>query len=457
MHRPVPLLVLIVALLLPGAPAALAAGAPSGGGKEAPASASAASAPAAAGPSARPKGTRARLAPASKPKGHEKAQPKTAQEEKARAARAPEVPARSVGHPNDGRLEGGIRLNTALEEIRVVPTYAREDVRWGLPSLVRMIERAAREVAKRHPGSVLEVGDLSRRGGGEIAGHGSHESGRDADIGFYAVDDKGRQVQSRTFLRFGPGLRATQAKGARFDVVRNWLLVQHLLTDPRARVSHIFIAEPLRQALLVEAKRRGVSRALLTRAQLAMMQPTGAEPHDDHMHVRISCPRAEDGRCMELARNAPSKHKRAKDVAGAGKAGKSAARKAAARRPARATPTTHPARATRAAHAVTPAAPGRAAAPRRAEQTASSGRTRRTTRTTASVEDDAPAAARGAAQVPMVLDAIDLAILAPLRARRRAAEPAESAEPTSAEAEAEADGAEVRDALDDSGAPKITD
>ena len=36
-----------------------------------------------------------------------------------------------------------------------------------------------------------------------------------------------------------------------------------------------------------------------------MMQPTGSEPHDDHMHVRISCPASMRGSCVELARNAP--------------------------------------------------------------------------------------------------------------------------------------------------------
>src|SRR5690606_15381403 len=36
-------------------------------------------------------------------------------------SRAPRVPAVSVGHPNDGRLEGGVRLDTSRKEIRVVP------------------------------------------------------------------------------------------------------------------------------------------------------------------------------------------------------------------------------------------------------------------------------------------------------------------------------------------------
>jgi penicillin-insensitive murein endopeptidase len=132
------------------------------------------------------------------------------------------------------------------------------------------------------------------------------------DLGFYAIDAQGKPVHAKSFIQFDARLASATVPGARFDVPRNWLLVQLLLTDPRAHVSHIFIADTLRYALLTHAKRLGVSHALLVRAELAMMQPTGAEPHDDHMHVRISCPRAMVGSCIELAKNAPMGRHRAR-------------------------------------------------------------------------------------------------------------------------------------------------
>jgi penicillin-insensitive murein endopeptidase len=220
-------------------------------------------------------------------------------------ARPPPRPAVSVGPPNDGKLVGGARLDTSSPHLRVVPAYLPGDVRWGLPALVSMIERAARGVAKRYPGAVLEVGDLSRRGGGEVVRHHSHESGRDVDLGFYLVDAKGRSLRPPTFVRVGPSLQAVGPRGARFDVARNWTLVEQLLTDPRAHVTHIFVAEHVRQALLAYAKKRGVSSPLRYRAALTLMQPTSAESHDDHMHVRIACPRSSQGRCVEISRDAP--------------------------------------------------------------------------------------------------------------------------------------------------------
>ncbi|AUX45589.1 exported endopeptidase [Sorangium cellulosum] len=310
MPRPLPLLLAILALSI--SDLRTAAAAPDAPAAPARAAGARAGAPGGAAAHGRAAAPRAHLTAAPEKAHRPRAGAGPRSREPAAAKAAPRTPASSVGHPNEGRLEGGVRLDTSRKDLRVVPAYAHADVRWGLPALVGMIERAARGVARRYPGAVLEVGDLSRQRGGEVHRHNSHESGRDVDLGFYALDARGKQVHARTFLRFNARLASTTVPGARFDVPRNWLLVQHLLTDPRAHVSHIFIADPLRSALIAHAKRIGVSRTLLVRAQLAMMQPTGAEPHDDHMHVRISCPRAKRGSCIELAKNAPSFRTRAR-------------------------------------------------------------------------------------------------------------------------------------------------
>jgi penicillin-insensitive murein endopeptidase len=217
----------------------------------------------------------------------------------------PKVKAESVGSPNEGHLTNGVHLDTKHEYLHVVPTYSSGDLRWGLPELVNMIDRSAKTVNKRFSGAVLDVGDLSKKGGGDVSRHHSHESGRDADLGFYSIDAHGRQVHAAGFVKYETGtLDSTNVPGAHFDLPRNWLFVQTLLTDPVAHVSHIFIAAPLREKLLVYAKTHGVSRALLDRAAMVMMQPHHSLPHDDHIHVRISCPASMRGTCVELAKGA---------------------------------------------------------------------------------------------------------------------------------------------------------
>lgn len=212
--------------------------------------------------------------------------------------------AESIGSPNEGHLKGGAHLDLKKPYFRVVPVYESGDVRWALPIMVSMIDRAARSVNKRFPGSVLDVGDLSQRGGGDLLRHHSHESGRDADLGFYALDAKGKQLHARTFIKFDPNMTSPTVPGAKFDLARNWAFIQELLTDPAARVSHIFVAEWIKRELLAYARPR-VAHAIFERAQQVMMQPHNSLPHDDHIHVRISCPHEAHSQCIELAKTAP--------------------------------------------------------------------------------------------------------------------------------------------------------
>jgi penicillin-insensitive murein endopeptidase len=43
---------------------------------------------------------------------------------------------------------------------------------------------------------------------------------------------------------------------------------------------------------------------------MVLMQPHNSLPHDDHIHVRISCPREAHSSCIELATNTPHGHTR---------------------------------------------------------------------------------------------------------------------------------------------------
>jgi penicillin-insensitive murein endopeptidase len=228
------------------------------------------------------------------------------------AAAAPAAPARkrahtqarveqphgqSLGSPTHGQLVGGAHL-TEAPYLRIVPEYAGQDVRWGLGPLVGMIDRSARQVRRHFPDAVLSVGHLSRRGGGEIDRHASHESGRDADIGFYIMNDQKKAIYEQSFVAFTGDGKAKTWPGAHFDDARNWALVVALLTDPAARVTHIFVAAPLKARLLTYAERMGAPLPLRIRASETLAQPHGALPHDDHFHVRIACP-AHMSKCIE--------------------------------------------------------------------------------------------------------------------------------------------------------------
>jgi penicillin-insensitive murein endopeptidase len=206
--------------------------------------------------------------------------------------------ARSIGSPTEGHLAGGARIEES-PWLRIVPCHRDEDVRWGLPTLTSMIDRAARSVRKEFPDSVLSVGHLSRRDGGEVEMHASHESGRDADLGFYVVNQQGKSIFAEHFVAFVGDGTAPSWPGAKFDDARNWSLVASMVADGHAHVSYLFVASPLRARLLAYAQRIGAPYAIRVRASEVMAQPRGSLPHDDHFHVRISCPAGMEG-CVEF-------------------------------------------------------------------------------------------------------------------------------------------------------------
>jgi penicillin-insensitive murein endopeptidase len=204
----------------------------------------------------------------------------------------------SVGSPTDGKLVGGSRLEEA-PYLRLLPAYAADDARWGLGSLVALVDRAARSVRQKFPDAVLSVGQLSRRGGGDIERHASHESGRDADLSFYIRGQTGHPLYSDHMVSFRGDASAPSWPGAFFDDARNWALVSSIVQDPHARVTYIFVAAPLRARLLEYAQHIGAPLAVRSHAAELMVQPRGSLPHDDHFHVRIACPSGMSS-CIEL-------------------------------------------------------------------------------------------------------------------------------------------------------------
>jgi penicillin-insensitive murein endopeptidase len=204
---------------------------------------------------------------------------------------------RSVGSPTEGRLVGGKRLEET-SYLRIVPAYAAGNVRWGLPALVNLLDRAAHQVFRLHGGAIASVGHLSREGGGDVQRHHSHESGRDVDVSFYLTNETGKPYLPSRFHTIRKDGRAVSSPNIRFDDAKNWAFIEAILTDPGARVTHVFIVQHLKARLLAYAERTGKPSHVRARAAELLSQPRGALPHDDHFHIRIGCPSKMAG-CVE--------------------------------------------------------------------------------------------------------------------------------------------------------------
>ena len=116
---------------------------------------------------------------------------------------------RAVGLPQHGRLVCGVQLPADDDALVSWDGVLKRSPdrgwrRYGTQKLIDTIELIAIDYGRRFPiGPRLVVGDLSRKGGGDIDGHASHENGLDADIyyprkdGLEAGPDSIQQVDRR--------------------------------------------------------------------------------------------------------------------------------------------------------------------------------------------------------------------------------------------------------------------
>ncbi len=184
----------------------------------------------------------------------------------------------SIGEPDNGALLGGQQLSSGrLWRVR----NAREA--WATSETLAYLKAAIEAVEAELPGSVpLLVGDISRRGGGPLNRHRSHQSGRDVDLGWYL---KGAEASH---------FRLASARN--LDLPRCWALVRALVT--RTDVEHIFMDAAIQRLIFRYALGRGEDREWLMRV---FGSPGGRsetivqhEPrHRDHLHVRFRNPRAQ--------------------------------------------------------------------------------------------------------------------------------------------------------------------
>lgn len=172
--------------------------------------------------------------------------------------------------------------------------------RFAVSELVAIIKEVAFRVERNYRGSVLAVGDLSRRLGGAIEHHGSHQNGRDVDLLFYLRDMKGRMTQPDAFIPIDANGYSTDPPMAyRFDTERNWALVKALLNSKRAVVQWIFVSDNLKQLLLDFAHEAGEPKEMIHKAKQVLHQP-GPKTHVDHFHVRIYCPPGDKPGCRDV-------------------------------------------------------------------------------------------------------------------------------------------------------------
>lgn len=194
------------------------------------------------------------------------------------AKRPEELGSLSIGLPNSGRLLNGVALAPSELFEPVAPGTA-----YGTQETIDYLTRAVRKVHELHPGTPpLHVGDVSRRTGGYLSPHLSHQSGRDVDLGFYY------KAGARWYAR---------ASRDNLDVERTWTLVRALITE--TDVEMILVDRSIQRILEEHALRIGEDpdwvKSLFQARPGRVPLLYHVKGHQTHLHVRFYNPLAQIG------------------------------------------------------------------------------------------------------------------------------------------------------------------
>lgn len=214
----------------------------------------------------------------------------------------PRLHSRARGSASIGTVTEGFVSEPAVVPLRgdfheVVARVAPRNTNFTTDEMKGLLLCAAEHVGRAHKGHRLGLGNLSRMSGGDLPWSVSHNSGRDADIAFYARSTAGAIVHPDFLYAFGRDLVAeTTTEPMVFDVAANWSLVKALIQCEAsakvggAHIDYLFAATWLQHAMLRYAAASHEDSALIARARRILHQPRRAAAHADHLHLRIGCP-----------------------------------------------------------------------------------------------------------------------------------------------------------------------
>lgn len=182
----------------------------------------------------------------------------------------------SVGFADRGRLLNAVHMPDDAAWI-----CQRPELAWGARETVEQLSLAFRAVHKEFPESApARLSHIGAKDGGYLRPHHSHQSGRDADIGFFYKSDSVP----------GGGARRERL----IDLDRNWALLRALITQTDVQV--ILVDRGIQKILRAHALEVGEDRAWVDRifhaGKAALVQH--AKHHKDHFHVRFFAPRSQE-------------------------------------------------------------------------------------------------------------------------------------------------------------------
>lgn len=182
----------------------------------------------------------------------------------------------SVGLAEAGRVMNAVRLEPGDAWTLVTPENA-----WGTQETIDGLKLAAQRVRDTVPTAPpLRINHIGKKEGGYLRPHQSHQSGRDADLGFY--------------YQAGVDLQAMKKRREHsIDLPANWALIRALATE--VDVQFVLVDRRIQKVLYDYALSIGEDKGWLD-SLFHGPDPLvkHARRHRDHFHVRFYAPRSQE-------------------------------------------------------------------------------------------------------------------------------------------------------------------
>jgi murein endopeptidase len=178
----------------------------------------------------------------------------------------------SVGFADRGRVLNAMPMPRDPAWIVERPTFS-----YGTRETVEGLAQVFRSVRRQFPDSApARLSHVGAKDGGPLRPHRSHQSGRDADIGFFYKGD-----------RFPP--QGAKREGL-IDPARNWALLRAFITETDVQL--ILVDRGIQAVLQRYALSIGENAAWLSQVFGRIVRH--ARSHRDHFHVRFYSPRSQE-------------------------------------------------------------------------------------------------------------------------------------------------------------------
>ena len=200
----------------------------------------------------------------------------------------PATAAQPVGHYNKGSLKRGISLFQIFQrQDRLFHSVSPEGFQYGTKAMQKALHRIASWTVEL-TGKPLKIGDIAKRKGGKIAQHVTHQTGLDVDLGYLTLNPKKRGHRSGKFHnKFSEIFDRNGQILPNFDPeLHHQLFTKIVATLP---VKAMFVSCGILESLKTVDAKAGKTITPFLR---------GHDLHNDHFHLRLSCPKGAKG-CSE--------------------------------------------------------------------------------------------------------------------------------------------------------------